>query len=65
MFVVNSFAAELTTNLKQKADILLYSIDDTIMQINSGVCRITGKTVEPGGNVINDDILIAFDYNKN
>jgi hypothetical protein len=62
--VVNSSAAELTPDLKQKAEMVFHGFDDTIMRLNSGICRITGKTVEPGGNVINDDILIAFDYNN-
>jgi uncharacterized membrane protein len=61
---INLFATELTPELKQKADMVFHGVDDTIMRINSGICRITGKTVEPGGNVINDDILIAFDYNN-
>jgi hypothetical protein len=64
MLATCSFAGDLTPELKQKADMVFQGFDDTIMRINSGVCRITGKTVEPGGNVINDDILIAFDYNK-
>jgi hypothetical protein len=51
ILVVDLFAAELTPDLKQKADILLRGIDDTIMRINSGVCRIVGETVRPGGEV--------------
>jgi hypothetical protein len=64
IFVVNSLAAELTTDLQQKANVLLCGVDDMIMRINSGVCRIIGKTERPGGRVVNDDILIAFDYYK-
>jgi hypothetical protein len=62
MLTVNSFAADLPLELKQKADMVFYGFDDTIMRINSGICRITGKTVIPSGEVINDNILIAFDY---
>ena len=56
------FAADLSQESQRKADIALRGFDDTIMRINSGICRITGKTIETNGNVINDDILIAFDY---
>ncbi|GHT15525.1 hypothetical protein FACS1894170_13050 [Planctomycetales bacterium] len=37
-------------------------VDDTVLRINAGVCRIRGKTESPSNNVINDDIFIAFDY---
>ncbi len=59
------FSAELSPELREKADHALQSLDDTIMRINSGICRITGKTIRPNGDVIDDDIMIAFDYGAN
>ena len=59
------FSAELSPELRKKADHALQSLDDTIMRMNSGICRITGKTINPNGEVIDDDILIAFDYGAN
>jgi hypothetical protein len=64
VFVVSSFAVELTSDLKQKADMVFQGVDDMIMSLNSGICRITGTTIRPGGERINDEILIAFDYSK-
>jgi hypothetical protein len=65
LFAVPLFAEELSPELQKKADSVFQGFDDTIMRINSGVCRITGKTIEPNGNKIDDDIFIAFDYNAN
>jgi hypothetical protein len=59
------FSAELSPELREKADHALQSLDDTIMRINSGICHITGKTIMPEGDVIDDDIMIAFDYGAN
>ena len=56
------FGTDPSEDVQKKAGYVLRGFDDTIMRINSGVCRIVGKTIEPHGNVINDDILIAFDY---
>jgi hypothetical protein len=61
---VNLSADELPVELKNKADLTLQGFDDTIMRINSGICRITGTTVRPGNEIVNDDILIAFDYSN-
>lgn len=62
-----SHAADLPPDVQRKADQVFLGFDDTLMRINSGICRITGKTTKPSGkvikDVINDDILIAFDYN--
>jgi hypothetical protein len=57
------FAEDLSLELQKKADYALQGFDDTLMRINSGICRITGKTIGTNGKVIEDDIFIAFDYN--
>lgn len=62
LWTVCAFSADLSSQERQKADEALQNFDATIMRIKSGVCRIVGKTTEPNGNVIDDDIFIAFDY---
>jgi len=62
LLFVPSLVAEVSSEERRKAELVFRGFDDTIMRINSGVCRIVGRTVEPNGNVIDDDILIAFDY---
>jgi hypothetical protein len=57
-------ANELPVDEKRKADLVFQGVDDMIMSLNSGICRITGTTIRPGGERINDEILIAFDYSK-
>jgi hypothetical protein len=67
ILITSMSAADLSLDTKQKADHALLGMDDVIMRINCGVCRITGKTIMPGGKnarVIDDNILVAFDYSN-
>lgn len=57
-------ADELDPALKEKADKALQAVDETIMSLHSGVCRIWGKTVE-GSEAIEDDIYLLFDADAN
>ena len=62
-FTIDGSVNGLDSALKEKADQALLGVDDTIMRLNSGECRITGETRK--ARVIQDDITIAFDYSKN
>lgn len=55
--------AEINDTDKQKVRHILIGLDDARMRLNSGVCRI--ETSEGRGipGIVEDDILMAFDYN--
>lgn len=63
-FTKPNYAEDLDPVLRQKADCALLGLDDTIMRLNSGICRIRGKTIS-GPETIEDDICILFDANAN
>jgi hypothetical protein len=65
-FILNNYivADGLPLDENRKADTVFRGIDDMIMSLNSGICRISGTTIRPGGERINDEILIAFDYHQ-
>jgi len=60
--------ADVPLDVQKKGEFVLRGVDDMIMRINSGICRITGKTIRSGGETgvetIQDDIMIAFDYHN-
>jgi hypothetical protein len=58
------FASDLSVDVKNKINMVFRGVDDMIMSINSGICRISGTTIRPGGKRIEDDMFVAFDYNK-
>jgi len=56
--------SEIPSPDKQKTDMALRGMEDSINRIVSGIFRINGQTVKPGGNIVADDIFIVFDYSK-
>lgn len=56
--------ADTGEGLEQKVKNVLTGLDDSRMRLNSGVCRIVGKSHRGDSKIINDEILIAFDYRK-
>lgn len=64
LLVVPLFATELTSDSKHKADIVLHEMEDSIMRINSGICKITGQTTDTTNNTYDNNFIIAFDYSR-
>jgi len=56
--------ADISETDRQKIKTVLSGLDDSRMRLNSGVCRIVGNSKRATPEVINDNILIAFDYNR-
>ncbi|MDR0704766.1 MAG: hypothetical protein LBF88_07225, partial [Planctomycetaceae bacterium] len=62
---INSFATDLTPELKQKAEMVLQGMDNTRLSLNSGICYVTRMTQNKNDIITNDKCLAVFDYNKN
>ena len=56
--------ADISEADKLKVSSVLSGLDDSRMRLNSGVCRIVGSSDRGTLENIEDDILVAFDFNK-
>ena len=56
--------ADISETDKQKIKTVLSGLDDSRMRLNSGVCRIVGNSERGAPEVMNDNILVAFNYNR-
>jgi hypothetical protein len=63
ILVVPLFATELTSDLKQKINVVFRGMDDSRMRLNSGICHISGTTVIRD-DVSTESVTIVFDYKK-
>lgn len=52
------------TGWSREAEIAIRGMEDSIIRINSGTCRIVGYTIDTANKKHDDDIFIAFDYGK-
>ncbi|MDR3109357.1 MAG: hypothetical protein LBU65_06685, partial [Planctomycetaceae bacterium] len=64
LFATSLFAGDLSPELQKNADYTLQGFDDTIMRINSGICRINGQS-KVGSKTSDDEFEIAFDFANN
>ncbi|MDR3108695.1 MAG: hypothetical protein LBU65_03265 [Planctomycetaceae bacterium] len=57
-------AEEITPSMKKKVEMAFHGMDDSLLRINSGICRIVGHTTDSARNKKDENIFIAFDYSK-
>ena len=53
--------AEMEKDEKQKLELVMKGLDDTILHINSGICQISGNSSYDHSS-IDENVKIAFDY---
>jgi len=56
--------ADISEADKQKIKTILNGLDDSRMRLNSGVCRIVGYTRRGPSDVVEENILLAFNYKE-